>query len=330
MDYTLNTLPQMLCLDCVAGSTAQGLATATSDVDRKGVFLAPLPELLAGRAAPFITDERHDLYYEEIGTFCAQILANNPASLEVLYSMEEEQELFCAPWFRDFFAGRQILSKRCCGSYVRNAHAQLKRVRATHQKATQAPPQRRTEVSFAHVLTERSSEPLTEWLAAHAPNTPYTLRPLTGLRNLYALEFNGEVCAHVWVDQAAMAAHNRAVAEYEEWKQKRNAARFAGSGTEQYDTKHMGHIFRLLHCAAEIASEGVLYVRRTHDAEFLRAVRRGEFSLAELLERADEEIARVTALFERSSLPDTPALEEERLPLDLAELRIQLHHRQPR
>jgi len=57
--------------------------------------------------------------------------------------------------------------------------------------------------------------------------------------------------------------------------------------------------------AAEIASEGVLRVRRPN-RDYLLRVRAGEFDYEELVSQAEEKLAEIRLAFEHCSLPDEP------------------------
>ena len=73
-----------------------------------------------------------------------------------------------------------------------------------------------------------------------------------------------------------------------------------------YDAKNMMHTFRLLHMAEEIATQGVFSVRRTDDRDFLLSIRRGDFEYDDLVTQAENKIARIDELFEKSRLPAKP------------------------
>lgn len=76
---------------CVVGSTAYGLATDSSDVDRRGFYLPPaeLHWSLAGVPEQLETD--HEEVYWEIEKFIRLALKANPNVLECLYSPLTEQ-----------------------------------------------------------------------------------------------------------------------------------------------------------------------------------------------------------------------------------------------
>lgn len=351
MTYTLNSIEPFICLRCIGGSKAYGLETPASDEDIKGVYLAPLPDVLTGTAPATVQDEKHDIQYTELGEFCRQLLLNNSGALELWACMGQEQELFCAPWMRKFFAGRSLLSRRCYGTYTQNARSQLKRIRTVHDKAVLREPAARALADFAAVLEAGQSTPLLAWAEQRGFSLTQLAAAPTGMANLWALyrhpsthglfgkdgmnvvtpalPKNAPFLAYLSVDADGFRAHRRAVKQYREWQENRNAARLLTSpalpaGEGDYDTKHMGHVFRLLHTAREIATEGRIHVRRTWDNAFLRDIRAGLLPYSELCARAEQEIRDLKQLYEQSDLPDEPE-QSEKLLHELAELRIRLH-----
>lgn len=71
-----------------------------------------------------------------------------------------------------------------------------------------------------------------------------------------------------------------------------------------HDTKNAAHLIRLLAMCCEFLRTGQLNVFRTHDAEMLKAIKRGEWTLEQVKDRATElfEAARVAR--DDSLLPD--------------------------
>jgi hypothetical protein len=74
---------------------------------------------------------------------------------------------------------------------------------------------------------------------------------------------------------------------------------------KNYDTKNMMHTFRLLNMAEEIAVEKQVNVFRK-DRDFLFKIKTGEFFYDELVQMANEKIARIEDLYKQSDLPDQP------------------------
>lgn len=90
------------------------------------------------------------------------------------------------------------------------------------------------------------------------------------------------------------ASHCKKWKEYEEWRQKRNKARYEsnleGERSDnpdlKYDSKNMMHCFRLMAMAKEIAEgKGVILDRTGIDREFLLDVRNRKYGYSELQEK---------------------------------------------
>lgn len=352
MPLDIHHIGPHICLKCIAGSKAYGLDTPASDDDFKGVFLAPLPLILSGKAPTLVQDERHDVQYTELGAFCHELEQNNSGALELLACIGHEQELFCAPWLREFLGRYQFLSRRCYFTYIANARRQLKRITATHNKATEAPPSPAAMQDYAYVVQDGTLCPLLDWLAEKGWGLHEVVaKRLADDENLYALyrqesrygllgrdattfstpaiAADSPLLGTMLFRAEAFGCQNRRYRQYQEWVQKRNPKRLVTDDTlahaqGHYDTKHMGHVFRLLHTAREIATEGIIRVRRTADNAFLRDVRAGRIPLDELMLQAEEEIHALKPLFDQSGLPEQPRVDG--LPEDLARLRITLHH----
>jgi hypothetical protein len=72
---------------CVTGSTAYGLDQDGSDIDRRGVFVAPAELLWSLQGAPeYLERGRMDEAYWELAKFCVLALKANPNVLECLWT----------------------------------------------------------------------------------------------------------------------------------------------------------------------------------------------------------------------------------------------------
>ena len=118
-----------------------------------------------------------------------------------------------------------------------------------------------------------------------------------------------------WIvyNQSAYENHCRKYKEYEEWKQKRNKARYENNlkGLDKnnselfYDAKNMMHSFRLATMAIEIAKGEGMKVNRTGiDADFLLDVRNRKSTYAELIDKLEVLKANMNEAFNASTLPE--------------------------
>ena len=95
-------------------------------------------------------------------------------------------------------------------------------------------------------------------------------------------------------------------AQYEQWLKVRNEQRYVEDKTsgQRINGKNILHLRRLLDTAKEIATEGTIYVRRKNREELLQ-IRRGEVSLASIIEKSQDDIIELKELFNSSSLPES-------------------------
>ena len=102
------------------------------------------------------------------------------------------------------------------------------------------------------------------------------------------------------------STHCKDYKEYEEWLENRNEQRYVDTQAhgQKIDGKNMMHCMRLIRMAQEIGAGKGIIVRRP-DAQELLSIRRGEIDLDNLIDMAEEEIARMDEIFDNSDLPNS-------------------------
>lgn len=140
-------------LEAIVGSTAYGLATPESDVDKIGIFVLPTAEF--SRLRPPLDTEfsivthEPDLTLHELGKFCRLALQSNPTILELLWTPESfvthqsevGRELRSK---RQWFASKELVKN----AYLGYATQQFKRM-AEHKGPGK---QKRKEKNARHLL----------------------------------------------------------------------------------------------------------------------------------------------------------------------------------
>lgn len=333
-DFTLERIrrPDLLLFDAVAGSRAYGTAVAGSDEDRRGVFVAPRSFGAGLTPLEQVADEKSNEVYYEIGHYIALLLKNNPNALELL-AMPDDCVLYRHPMF-ELLKPELFLSKLCARTFGEYAMGQIRKARGLNKKIVNPQPeQRRALLDFCHVPAGQGSVPVLAWLAARGLDPKHCgLTAVQHTAGIYAL-YHNPACAYrgltspkdpdaivfssvpkdaeplTWMhlNQDAFKAHCKAHREYWDWVAQRNEERYRtnvehGRG---YDSKNLMHTLRLLDMAGEIATEGVLRIRRPN-REFLLRVRNGEFSYDELVTRAEQQLVAVQAAFATAALPAEP------------------------
>jgi predicted nucleotidyltransferase len=144
---------------CVVGSRAYGLAGPHSDVDRRGVFLAPAHLFWSLDKPPsHVEGPEAEQFSWELERFCVLALVANPNVLECLWSPIVEkttgvgQELVA---LRDSFLSRRVAQSY--GGYARDQFTKLEAVRGRTGavKGKQAMHMLRLLMAGAHVLSTR-------------------------------------------------------------------------------------------------------------------------------------------------------------------------------
>jgi predicted nucleotidyltransferase len=117
--------------------------------------------------------------------------------------------------------------------------------------------------------------------------------------------------------------------QYNEWKNKRNPARAQLEAKFGYDSKHAGHLIRLLRMGREILENGQCHVWRgpggPGDAEEIRAIRNGAWPYEKLIEWAEKQEADLETLYreKRYVVPRQPDREAiDNLCCELVELSL--------
>ena len=346
----------------LAGSQAHGTARVGSDVDLRGVCVAPLDD----RVSLFRTFEQFEGMLDgslweavrarleahptasvglqvktesvvfDVAKFIRLRADANPNALEVLFA-DERDWLFETPAWRRLHQERhRFLSKKVQQTYLGYAMAQLKKVK-THRSWLLRPPthkptreefglpdfgtmnrddQNRIEQSIAAKVRSYGIDsvemPKPLRIALHERLRSFWCDTLSTpdddlddeLRSVAvaALRLPAAVVRALDAERKYRAAMKHWEA-YETWKAERNPARAALEQQHGYDTKHAMHLLRLMQTGLELLQTGELRVRRP-DADQLNAVRDGDLSFDELLERASELEVLMRAAAADTSLQD--------------------------
>ncbi len=334
-DWTIDALKSqnLIVLECISGSHAYGLATETSDVDIKGVFLPPKAYFYGLDHIEQVSDARNDTVYYELGRFIALLLKNNPNILELLATPADMVRLrhpLLAKLKPELF-----LSKLCEVTFGQFAYAQIKKAKGLNKKIVQPMDKKRQSVlAFCYVNTGGGkTQALATFLTQNAwSQSDCGLIKLAHMRDTFALfhaegggykgiiasETANQLClssipkgekqvAVLYFNQQAYSRYCKQYSEYWQWVAERNPERYAATAKhgKGYDAKNMMHTFRLLDTALDIAEQGKVIVRRPN-RDFLLAIKAGEFAYDELVAMADEKRRQLTHSFAQSDLPATP------------------------
>lgn len=341
----------LLLLECISGSKAYGLDTATSDTDIKGVFYLPRDRFYGLNYVAQVNNETNDEVYYELGRFMELLIKNNPNMLELL-ATPPDCVLFRHPIMNKLDIS-MFLSKSCMDTFGGYAFTQIRKARGYNKKIVNpVSRERKTILDFCFVMKGSTSIPLQEWLNENRYRQEHC--GLTGIPHskwLYSLfydasaklHYNGimssalanEVSlssvpkgekeqAYLFFNLESYSSYCKEYREYWEWVDNRNEDRYQGNMQHgrDYDAKNMMHTIRLLQVAEEILRTAQLQVRRSNRDELL-AIKSGAFEYTHLLAMADELMERIKQSNKESRLPEWP--DKHRLEAVLIEMRNELY-----
>jgi uncharacterized protein len=327
----------ILLLDCISGSRSYGLHTATSDTDKRGVFVQARQGYYGLSYVEQIANDSNDEVYYELKRFIDLLSKNNPNILELLNTPED-----CVLYkhrVMQLIQPEKFLSKLCNQTFAGYAQSQIKKAKGLNKKIVNpVEKERKSILDFCYVVQGQGVTGLRSWLANNAfKQDDCGLVNLPHMRDMYAVyhasnsagaelrgissgpEANDVLLSSVpkealpvgvmSFNKDGYSKYCKDYREYWQWVGARNEVRYENTieHGKNYDAKNMMHTFRLLHMAEEIAKEGRINVRR-HDRDFLLNIRKGAFEYDVLVGLANEKVNAINAAFVNSGLPDVPDL----------------------
>lgn len=323
----------------IVGSQSYGTNVVGSDVDYKGVYVQDFKELVGFGYREQYEVGKDECYYE-VRRFLQLLETANPTVLELLYS-PEDCILVCEPEFRLLIDVRErFLTKKCLNSFGGYAVAQIKKARGLNKKMNWEKESmvRKTPLDFCYVITGIGSVGLRDWLRYQKGDGTrqeyYGVSCINNASDLYFIyPSNGSLGYHgivnidetsndlrlssIPVEEMAKGVvmsynkdgyikHCKDYRDYTEWLEKRNVQRYVDiqGHNQQIDGKNLLHCRRLLDTAMEIAEFGEIKVRRPN-ADYLLKIRRGEVSLDEIIDKAEEDLDLLNGLYAKCNLPDS-------------------------
>jgi len=331
----LTWIPSQTILLALHGSHAYGMATATSDVDLKGVAIPPRAFFLGflQQFEQVETQKPFDMVIYDIRKFFRLAADCNPNIIEVLFVDDADVRLILPAGQRLRDHRRDFLSTRAKHTFSGYAMAQLKRIE-NHRKwlldPPTAPPVRadfdipavpdlpRDQLLAALSMIDKK---LSQWeLDFQETDRPQRIELQNRIAAWFAelslgadarwrsagrlLGFEDNFLDMLDRERRFRSADDE-WSRYLGWKKQRNPARAQLEATSGYDTKHAAHLVRLLRMCREILATGDVLVKRPDAAELL-AIRNGEWSYERLLGWATDQDAELDALALTSPLPRRP------------------------
>ncbi len=327
-----------LIFKCLAGSHSYGTNTPSSDIDTRGVFIAP-PEYSLGifkRCEQAESSERDETIFE-IDKFVHLATQCNPNIIELLYTPEENIQFIDEPFqiLRD--NAHLILSKKAMYSFSGYAMSQLKRIKGHKKWINQ--PQKEDPPKLNEFCTVVFSDGRRSRLSAEEATVLHDKCFLARTKGEYCFRIfehddfkpgifsaDGFNLSSVDISDENLASKNakyhgillcdteefkqahKTWKDYWEWKKNRNPVRSKLEEQYGFDGKHASHLVRLMRMCEEILSQGKVIVKRP-DADDLLGIRNGMYTYEEIINWSDSQEKKLKELYETSSLRDRPDLE---------------------
>jgi len=154
--------------ECISGSKAYGLDTATSDTDIRGVFILPKELFYSMDYVEQINDATNDVVYYELRKFITLLSKNNPNILELL-NVPKDCILIKDSLF-DRIKMEYFVSKLCKNSFANYAYTQIKKARGLNKKIVNPVDKERKTVldSFKRVSGKERTIRYTMWFGQYS------------------------------------------------------------------------------------------------------------------------------------------------------------------
>lgn len=154
-----------ILMEAIVGSQSFGLATLTSDIDCRGIFVLPMSERIKADPIKQIADEKNNEVYWELSFFLQLIGKSNPSALEFLFSPEHCIRI--GKKYFDFIKSMPInfVNMQCKNSFLNYATGQLGRARGLNKKVTKPCPKEPPQVlDYCYILKDNQAIKIKDWL----------------------------------------------------------------------------------------------------------------------------------------------------------------------
>jgi predicted nucleotidyltransferase len=321
---------------CRAGSQAYGTNGPDSDEDHRGIFMPPAKYILGylNRIDQVDKGWVNDGTSYALARFLELVVVCNPNMIELLFTDQKDWLYITKAWAELYSIRQLFLSQSAKHRFCGYAISQLKRIETHRRWLIHPPTHKPTREEYGlpdhNAIPKEQREALEAMMLKMIEGWGVDFACLDEPTRIDLLNKQAEALADMKLakDDQYVAAGNKlgldaqameylkaerayrtALAEwtqYQTWLRERNPKRAELEARFGYDTKHGGHLVRLLRMAREIVVDGKVNVRR-QDAEELKAIRyQGIWSYEKLVEWAKQQDEELDMLMKTSPLPRQP------------------------
>jgi hypothetical protein len=293
-DAAWSALRSCVVLEAVVGSRAWGLDDETSDTDRRGLFVLPLPWSIGLGEPPrdLVSEDGSETFWE-VKKGVEQALRADPNTLEMLFVDDVRAVDEMGQWILD--ARESFVSSEIHGTFARYALSQLARLRQVAELA-----EHRHEVLAW--LREEPTPSLDIVAARLADRSPRT----------YPTRADAELSAKQWIKQLYRSLYDQGLIPARDLDALVKFAREQAPELElprEVRPKNAYNLVRLIATANEWLRTGTASLRVSGPMRArLLAIKRGEVPLEQVLAQAEalaeelEEARRITKLPKRGDV----------------------------
>jgi predicted nucleotidyltransferase len=325
-----NTIALML-----AGSQAYGTNTPESDTDLRGVMIPKEKEYYMGFQSHF--EQYSETTPEDLTIYDMRkafyLISNcNPNMVELLFTEEKYYRVLKPEWRKVIEHRDKFLSKKARYTYTGYAFAQLKRIKTARNWLLNPPKEKPERSNFGlpeKRLISKDELGAFQWILVnllsgsldHLNFSDHTKEELKSIDLIGQVQSRGipdaafpqiqkatgasDEWMHTMQMEQGYSNAKRHWDSYQKWKKGRNKKRAELELKFGYDTKHAGHLVRLMRMGKEILETGKVVVFRP-DREELLAIRNGAWTYDQVEEYAEKMQEEIASVCETSSLPDKP------------------------
>lgn len=333
-------LKKNTCYLSVYGSHAYGTAIETSDLDIRGIVIAP-KEYYLGCEKSFeqFIQSNPDLVIFDLKKFFKLAIAANPSVLEILF-IDSQDHLFINEIGKTILENRNLfLSQKIKHTFSGYATSQLKRINTHYRWLKNPPTHQPTREEFGltnstliskeqlNVAKSLIQKQIDDWswkdLDILESSDRQMIKDEFFKKLLDITQWNWQdLDEHIWnaavlqlgfqtnfieylKQEKLYSSASKDWINYQKWKIERNPDRAKLEEKFGYDTKHGMHLVRLMRMCKEILTTGNVVVKRP-DAKELIEIRNGSMTYHELVEYAQKIDLELNDLVKVSKLPWKP------------------------
>lgn len=191
----------------ITGSTLYRCNEDDSDIDTKGIYMAPLRHLFgvgntegarnkwgdnADLYKPQVGDKRHDNTLYELGKYMSMLLTSNPTVIEGLFVPEDMMLVQPHKCLEILFANRnQFVTKDCFDAFTKYSLEQIKKARGLNKKIVNPMTERKGVMDFIYTTYKQGSMKMSDWLSCRNMKQEYCgLVNIPNMQGIYGVYYD--------------------------------------------------------------------------------------------------------------------------------------------